>query len=106
MMNTNRHKNTPMMIVGGSGGCSGCPGLFKGSVPLPLPLECDSIHFILGYLAGWLPPCMRDNMVCGQSGQTDTSTLHPLPFSFSTSWSRSCCGFARSVREISPCVVP
>lgn len=32
-----------------------CPGLFKGAVPLPLPVPCDVLHGALGFLAGWWP---------------------------------------------------
>ena len=25
----------------------GCPGPFRGSIPLPMPIECDALHFLL-----------------------------------------------------------
>jgi hypothetical protein len=32
-----------------------CHGLFRGNIPFPFPLPCDTIHFILGILSGILP---------------------------------------------------
>jgi hypothetical protein len=29
-----------------------CPGLFHGYVPLPIPISCDVIHFMLGFVSG------------------------------------------------------
>ena len=33
-----------------------CHGLFRGALPFPVPLSCDTIHFLLGALSGTLPP--------------------------------------------------
>lgn len=43
--------------VGGRG--CGCPGLFKGRIRLPLPLSCDSIHFLFGVVTAFLPDAWR-----------------------------------------------
>ena len=33
----------------------GCPGLFRGAVPLPLPVDCDTCHVALGALWAAVP---------------------------------------------------
>ena len=33
-----------------------CHGLFRGTLPFPFPLPCDTIHFLLGVLNGVVPP--------------------------------------------------
>jgi hypothetical protein len=35
---------------------SPCPGLFHGDIPIPLAVECDAVHVLLGVICGVLRP--------------------------------------------------
>jgi hypothetical protein len=67
---------------------AGCPGLFKGAIPLRLPVSCDALHALFGALAGlagdprvrWAPSLWRTRSwrscrtaTCGRSYGTRAS---------------------------------